>query len=71
MSPLAKSTTNWPTVPAPDDECGAVDGIRIGRGSRNTWRKPVPVPLCPPQIPHDLTWARTLAAAVGSRRLTA
>jgi hypothetical protein len=27
--------------------------------------------LCPPQIPHDLTWARTRAAAVGSRRLTA
>jgi hypothetical protein len=28
------------------------------------------VPLCPPQIPHDLTWVRTQAAAVGSRRLT-
>jgi hypothetical protein len=28
------------------------------------------VPLCSPQIPH-LTWARTRAAAVGSRRLTA
>jgi hypothetical protein len=24
------------------------------------------VPLCPPQIPHDLTWARTRASAVGS-----
>jgi hypothetical protein len=24
---------------------------------------PVPVLLCPPQIPHDLTWARTRAAA--------
>jgi hypothetical protein len=34
-------------------------------------KKPVPVPLCLPQIPHDLTWARTWAAAVGSRRLTA
>jgi hypothetical protein len=29
------------------------------------------VPLRPPQIPHDLTWALTLAAAVGRRRLTA
>jgi hypothetical protein len=30
------------------------------------------VPLCPTQIPHDLTWARTWdTAAVGSRRLTA
>jgi hypothetical protein len=33
--------------------------------------KPVPVPLCPPQIPHGLTWDRTLASAVGGRRLTA
>jgi hypothetical protein len=29
------------------------------------------VPLCPPQIPNDLTRARTRAEAVGSRRLTA
>jgi hypothetical protein len=29
------------------------------------------VPLCPPQIPHDLTWDRTRAAAMGSQRLTA
>jgi hypothetical protein len=43
----------------------------IGRGNRSTWRKLAPVPLCPPQIPHDLTWARTRASAVGSRRLTA
>jgi hypothetical protein len=33
--------------------------------------KPTPVPLFPPQIPHDLTCARIWAAAVGSRRLTA
>jgi hypothetical protein len=54
-----------------DDECGAVSGIRTGRGNRNIRRKPAPVPLCPPQIPHDLTWSRTRAAAVGSRWLTA
>jgi hypothetical protein len=29
------------------------------------------VQLCPLQIPHDLARARTRAAAVGSRRLTA
>jgi hypothetical protein len=29
------------------------------------------MPLCPSQILHDLTRARTRAAAVGSRRLTA
>jgi hypothetical protein len=47
-----------------DDECGAVGGMRIGRGNRSTRRKPASVPLCPPQIPHDLTWARTRAASV-------
>jgi hypothetical protein len=29
-----------------------------------------PVALCLPQIPHDQTWARTWAAALGSRQLT-
>jgi hypothetical protein len=54
-----------------DDECGAVGGIRIGRGNRNTRRKTNPVPLCPPRIPYFLTWARTRAAAVGTWRLIA
>jgi hypothetical protein len=54
-----------------DDECGVVGGMKIWRGNRSTQRKSAPVPLCPPQIPHDLTWDRTRAPAVGSRRLTA
>jgi hypothetical protein len=33
--------------------------------------KPVPVPLCAPQIPRGLTQDRTRASAVGGRRLTA
>jgi hypothetical protein len=33
--------------------------------------KTVPVPLCPPQIPHRLTRNRTRASAVRGRRLTA
>jgi hypothetical protein len=45
--------------------------MRIGRGNRSTCRKPAPMLLCPPQIPHDLTRARTRAAAVGKQRLTA
>jgi hypothetical protein len=49
-----------------NDECGAVGGM-IGRGHRITRRKPAPVPLCPPQIPHDLTRALTMVAAVGSQ----
>jgi hypothetical protein len=32
--------------------------------------RPVPLPLCPPQIPHRLTRARTRASAVRGRRLT-
>jgi hypothetical protein len=31
--------------------------------------KPVPVPLCPLQIPYTLTRARTRASAVSGRRL--
>jgi hypothetical protein len=34
-------------------------------------RKPVPAPLCPPQIPLDQTQDETRAATVGSQRLTA
>jgi hypothetical protein len=41
----------------------------VGRGNRSTRRKPVPVPLCPPQMPHDMTRYQTRAAAVGSRRV--
>jgi hypothetical protein len=45
--------------------------MRIGRRNRSTRRKPAPIRLCPPQFPHDLSRARTRAAAVASRRLTA
>jgi hypothetical protein len=54
-----------------DDDYGAVGGMRIGGGNRSTRREPAPVPLRPPQIPHDLTWDRTRATAMGSQRLTA
>jgi hypothetical protein len=52
-----------------DEKRGAVGGM-IGKRNRSTLRKPTTVPLCPPQIPHDLTLARTRAALVGSRWLT-
>jgi hypothetical protein len=44
-----------------DDDCGAVGGMRIGKGNRITGRIPAAFPLCPPQIPHDLTGARSRA----------
>jgi hypothetical protein len=52
------------------DECGAVYGMRIGRGNWNAQRKHSPILLCPPQIPYGLTCDRTQAAALGSRRIT-
>jgi hypothetical protein len=54
-----------------NDECGLVGYMRIGSGSLSTRRQPPPVPLCSPQIPHDMTWARNVAAAVGRRVLIA
>jgi hypothetical protein len=50
-----------------DGDYGAIGGMKTGRETRSTRRKPAPVPLCPSQIPHDLT----RAATVGSQRLTA
>jgi hypothetical protein len=54
-----------------EDDCGAIGGMKIDRGNRSTQRKPASAPLCPPQIPHGQTRARTRASAVGSQRLTA
>jgi hypothetical protein len=33
--------------------------------------EPVPVPLCPPQIPYEFTGAQTLAFAIRGRKITA
>jgi hypothetical protein len=74
LSPLGTAATSgllYKPQMVDEGDCGAVGGMKIGRGNRSTWRKPAPVPLCPPQIPHDQTRARTRAAAVGSQRLTA
>jgi hypothetical protein len=54
-----------------EGDCGAIGGMKVGRGNRSTRRKPAPAPLCPPQIPLDQTRDRTRAAAVESQRLTA
>jgi hypothetical protein len=35
-----------------EDDCGAIGGMKIGRGNRSTRRKSAPAPLCPPQITH-------------------
>jgi hypothetical protein len=51
------------------DDYGTFGRTRIGRRNGRIRRKPIPVPLFPPQIPNDLTCDRTHAAAE-SRRLT-
>jgi hypothetical protein len=55
---------------APGDYDNGEIGGMIGRENRSTRRKPDPVPLCPPQVPHAAR-TRTRAAEVGSQRLTA
>jgi hypothetical protein len=44
----------------------AFGGMRTDRGRRGIQRKPVPVPLCPSQILHGLSWYRTRAVVVRS-----
>jgi hypothetical protein len=46
------------------NECGAVGGVKIGKENRSFRRKSISVPRYPPQIPHNLTWYRTLTVAV-------
>jgi hypothetical protein len=58
---------HWPLTglsyqPQMVDGYGAFGGMRIGRGNWRSWRKPTPVPPCPPQIPHDLTWATVMGS---------
>jgi hypothetical protein len=63
LGPLDIAATNRPIVPAPDDYDDGEIGGMICRGNRSTRRKPAPVPVCPPQIPHA-AHTRTRAAAV-------
>jgi hypothetical protein len=64
LSPLGTAATSgllYKPQMIDEGDCGAVGGMKIGRGNRSTRRKPAPAPLCPPQIPHDQTRARTRA----------
>jgi len=38
--------------------------------NQRTWRKHVPVPLCPPQILYGLTQVQTWASVMRDQRLT-
>jgi hypothetical protein len=47
------------------NEYRAFGGMRLGSRNQNTHTKPARLPLCPPQISHDLTWVQTLATTGG------
>jgi hypothetical protein len=49
------------------NECGTVDGMRLGKGNLSARRKLAPVTLCPPKISHDLICNRTRAVDDTSR----
>jgi hypothetical protein len=49
-----------------DDDCRAISDMNEWQEKPKYSEKTCPVPLCPPQIPHDLTQA----AMVRSLRLT-
>jgi hypothetical protein len=66
LGPLGTAATNRPIVPAPGDYDEGEIGGMIGKGNRSTRRKPVSVPLCPPQTPHAAR-TPTRASAVGSQ----
>jgi hypothetical protein len=66
VGPLGTAATNRHIVPAPGDYDGETGGM-IGRGNRSSRRKPAPVPLCPPPIPHA---ARTLGGKPATNRLS-
>jgi hypothetical protein len=56
-STVTEATTGLLLTAPDDDECGVIRGM-VGRGNGSTRRKSFPVPLCLPQIPHDLIRTR-------------
>jgi hypothetical protein len=57
--------SNGPVVHSLDDMSMERDsGMVLTGETEELGEEPVPVPLCPPQIPHGLTRARTRASAV-------
>jgi hypothetical protein len=47
------ATTGLLYQPQMVSDCGEIGGMKINRRNRNTRRKPVQAPLCPPQISQD------------------
>jgi hypothetical protein len=67
LSPLGMLASNGSTAPALDDRwVWYIWWNENWQGHWNTQRKPVPVPLCPTQIQHDLSWDWIWATRVES-----
>jgi hypothetical protein len=56
------TSLGWCMMISVEHSVELVDG-----GIRSTRRKPASVPICPPQIPHDLIWDQTWATEVGNQ----
>jgi hypothetical protein len=54
-----------------EEEYGALVQLYRQGKTEVLGEKPVPVPICPPQISHGLTWDRSRASEVTGPRLTA
>jgi hypothetical protein len=62
LSPLGTSATTgllYQPQMIDDGDSGAICGTKIGRGNLSTERKRAPMQICPSQIAHDETRART------------
>jgi hypothetical protein len=73
LSLYGPRATNGSIVQPLDDsmsEYGAVVEWYWQWKTKELGEKPATLPLCPPQIPHGLFWARTWPSAVRSRWLT-
>jgi hypothetical protein len=54
LSPLGTAATSgllYKPQMIDEGDCGAIGGMKMGRGNRSTRRKRAPAPLCPPQNP--------------------
>jgi hypothetical protein len=65
------ASTSGPVIHPPNDIVSMESHSGIFDGKTEDLReKPVPVPLCPPQIPHGLAWVWTWASGVRGWWLT-
>jgi hypothetical protein len=53
LSPICTTAANRLILLASGDYNDGENGGMIGRGNRSTQRNRAPMPLCPPQTPHD------------------